>query len=75
VKKETTMMTTNVTTPRVLACGAAALALTVFSALSIAEPTAGYRAGLLAAMTPVVTVVAEEATTRVAQAATSVLLD
>jgi hypothetical protein len=75
VKKETTMIATNVATPRVLACGAAALALTVFSALSIAEPTAGYRAGLLAAMTPVVTVVAEEATTRVAQAATSVLLD
>jgi len=69
------MTATNVTTPRILACGAAALALTFLSAFSIAEPTAGYRAGVLAAMTPVVTVVAEEATTRVAQAASSVLLD
>jgi hypothetical protein len=65
----------NFTNPRVLACGAAALALTFFSALSISQPTAGYRAGLLAAMTPVVTVEVEQAATRVAQAAASVLLD
>jgi hypothetical protein len=43
--------------------------------LSIAQPTAGYRAGLLAAMKPVVTVEVEHAATRVAQAAASVLLD
>ncbi len=69
------MTATKQMNPRVLACGAAALALTFLSAFSIAEPTAGYRAGLLAAMTPVVTVVAEQANIRVAQAATSVLLD
>jgi hypothetical protein len=69
------MTATNLTNPRVLACGAAALALTFFSALSIAQPTAGYRAGLLAAMKPVVTVEVEHAATRVAQAAASVLLD
>ncbi len=60
---------------RVLACGAAALALTVMTAVSIAEPTPGYVAGLRAAATPVVTVIAEEAATRLAQAAPTVLLD
>jgi hypothetical protein len=60
---------------RVLACGAAALALTAMTALSIAEPTTGYVAGLRMAATPVVTVIAEEAATRLAQAGATVLLD
>jgi hypothetical protein len=60
---------------RVLACGAAALALTVMTALSIAEPTTGYVAGLRMTATPVVTVIAEEAATRLAQAGATVLLD
>jgi hypothetical protein len=68
----TATMTTNF---RVLACGAAALALTVMTALSIAEPTTGYIAGLRMAATPVVTVVAEEAATRLARAGASVLVD
>jgi hypothetical protein len=68
----TAMMNTNF---RVLACGAAALALTVMTAVSIAEPTTGYIAGLRMTATPVVTVIAEEAATRLAQAGATVLLD
>ena len=66
---------------RVLACGAAALALTAMTALSIAEPTTGYVAGLRMTATPVITVIAEKAATRLAyagrtaQAGASVLLD
>jgi hypothetical protein len=60
---------------RVLACGAAALALTVMTALSIAEPTTGYVAGLRMAAKPVVTVIAEEAATRLAQVGGTVLVD
>lgn len=67
------MTATTGTNFRVLACGAAALALTVMTALSIAEPTTGYVAGLRMTATPVVTVIAEEAATRLAHA--GVLLD
>jgi hypothetical protein len=47
----------------------------VMTALSIAEPTTGYVAGLRMTATPVVTVIAEEAATRLAQAGATVLLD